>query len=259
VSKRSDGFHNIETVFYPINICDALEIIVNNSSKNEVEFTSSGLAIDGHIDNNLCVKAYKLLNQRFDLPSVKIHLHKTIPMGAGLGGGSANAAFTLCLLNQKFNLNITQNQLLNYALQLGSDCPFFIINKPCFATSRGEEMQPISLDLSAYKIVIVNPTIHISTAQAFANIVSTTPIQSIQNTIATPIQNWKNRVVNDFEAPVLKLYPDLQKIKEKLYNNGAVYAAMSGTGSTFYGIFNKEIANAAVGFNENYFVKTILL
>ncbi len=257
VEKRADGFHNLETVFYPININDALEVVVSNNKQTDVAFTSTGLAIDANTENNLCVKAYKLLKEDFDLPSIKMHLHKTIPMGAGLGGGSADAAFTLQLLNIKFSLNLTQQQLLQYALQLGSDCPFFIINTTCFATSRGEELQTVDIDLSNYKIVIVNPNIHISTAQAFANIVPVTPVVSVKQLIQQPISEWKNSIVNDFEKSVFTAYPSLQKIKEQLYNKGAVYAAMSGTGSTFYGIFKKEFDVGIMGFDDSYFVKWV--
>ena len=257
VEKRADGFHNLETVFYPININDVVEIVVSDDKQNDVTFTSSGLAIDANTDNNLCVKAYKLLKQHFDLPAIKMHLHKTIPMGAGLGGGSADAACTLQLLNTKFNLNISTNQLINYSLQLGSDCPFFIINTPCFATSRGEVLQPININLSSYKIVIVNPNIHISTAQAFANITPAKPTISIQQIIEQPITTWKNSLVNDFEQSVFATHSSLQKIKENLYNIGAVYAAMSGTGSTFYGIFEKEFDEHSLSFDSNYFVKWV--
>ena len=169
LGKREDGFHNLETVFYPLLFRDALELIPATNNTTEIEFTGSGLAVDGNVSDNLCVKAYYLLKKNFpQLPLVKIHLHKAIPMGAGLGGGSADAAFMLKLLNEKFNLNISTPQLLNYALELGSDCPFFIINKPCIATGRGEILEEIEVDLSAYKIVLINPGIHINTGWAFS-------------------------------------------------------------------------------------------
>jgi 4-diphosphocytidyl-2-C-methyl-D-erythritol kinase len=172
LQKRADGFHDLETVFYPIPLRDGLEIIQNASaSPNQIEFTLSGLAIDAKPEDNICVKAYHLLKKDFpQLPPVKMHLHKTIPSGAGLGGGSADGAFTLLLLNKKINLDLNEEQLTQYALQLGSDCPFFIINKPSYATGRGENLQAIELDLSSYQIVVVNPGIHINTGWAFSQI-----------------------------------------------------------------------------------------
>jgi len=166
LGKRDDGFHNLETVFYPVPFKDALELIP--STNTGIEFTATGLAVDGNAADNLCAKAYHLLKKDFpEIPTIKIHLHKAIPLGAGLGGGSADAAFMLKLLNEKFKLNLSTDQLINYALQLGSDCPFFIINKPCLATGRGEMLEEIAVDLSAYKIVLINPGIHINTGWAF--------------------------------------------------------------------------------------------
>ena len=260
VSKRTDGYHNLETVFYPIAITDALEIITAEKStiENSITFFSSGLIVDGDIENNLCVKAYHLLKKDFpQLPSVKMHLHKAIPMGAGLGGGSADAAFTLMLLNKKFELNLSKEQLINYALQLGSDCPFFIINKPCFATGRGEVVEEISLDRSAYKLVIVNPGIHINTGWAFEQIKPKQPKFSSKEIVLQPLQNWKGKLVNDFEVPALSYYPALKELKENLYKCGALYASMSGSGSSFYGIFEKNCKVLISHFPGNYLVKII--
>lgn len=258
IRKREDGYHDLETVFYPISITDALEIITAEkaTAKTDIEFSSSGLQIDGSIENNLCIKAYRLLKKDFpELPDIKMHLHKAIPMGAGLGGGSADAAFALLLLNDKFNLNISTDQLINYSLQLGSDCPFFIINKPCFATGRGEVLEEISLDLSKYKLVIVNLGIHISTGWAFSQIAPTQPAIFIKEIIQQPVETWKDNLVNDFEAPVLSHYPELKELKDKLYQSGALYASISGSGSTFYGIFNKSAEINVGGFPSSYFVK----
>ena len=253
VNKRSDGYHNIETVFLPIQLKDALEVI----EKEEFEFSSTGLSIEGEIEKNLCVKGYHLLKKDFPyLSNVQMHLHKAIPMGAGLGGGSSDGAFTLKLLNKKFELNLSEKQLIDYSLKLGSDCPFFIVNKPCFATSRGEILEPIALDLSTYKIVIVHPDIHVSTAWAFSNINPQGPVKSIQQIIQQPILTWKNELSNDFETPVFKKYPEIKKIKDELYDSGAIYAAMSGSGSAVYGIFRKEKA-ISLSFPKNYFVKTL--
>lgn len=241
IGKRPDGFHDLETIFYPIAIRDVLEIVTQQNETTDVEFAGTGLSIDGDISNNLCVKAYHLLKKDFtELPGVKIHLHKTIPMGAGLGGGSADGAFTLTLLNQKFQLGLSTHQLMNYALQLGSDCPFFILNEPCFAEGRGEKLQPISLDLSAYQFIIINPGIHINTGWAFSNIEIKQPAKSVKEIITQPVDTWKNEMVNDFEEPVFQSHPEIRSIKEKLYSQGAVYASMTGSGSTVFGIFKNE-------------------
>ena len=259
VAKRSDGFHNIETVFLPIDAKDILEIIISDNKSIEVDFSTTGLHIAGENKDNLCVKAYHLLKKKYDLPNIKLHLHKTIPMGAGLGGGSANGAFTLQLLNEKFSLNLSINQLLNYALELGSDCPFFIVNKPCFASSRGETLEPIQLSLDAYQLLIVNPQIHISTAWAFGKITPQHPVKSIQQIIQQPIETWKDELKNDFELPVLNEYLTIKNIKENLYQNNAIYAAMTGTGSTVFGIFKKEIPQRNFNFPNHYFVKWMAL
>lgn len=243
IRKRADNYHDLETVFYPLPITDALEIVTTNkqNDENSIQFSSSGLQIDGNTESNLCLKAYHLVKKDFpDIPSIKMHLHKAVPMGAGLGGGSADASFTLKLLNNKFNLGLSKEQLIYYSLQLGSDCPFFIVNKPCFATGRGEVLEEIKIDLSRYKLVIVNPGIHISTGWAFSQIKPVQPKQSIKEIIQLPLEQWKDILINDFEQPVLSNYPDLKILKENLYKAGAVYASMSGSGSTFYGIFRKE-------------------
>ncbi|RWZ90609.1 MAG: 4-(cytidine 5'-diphospho)-2-C-methyl-D-erythritol kinase [Hydrotalea sp. AMD] len=239
--KREDGFHDIATIFYPIQWKDALEIIPNNAaSDNSIHFTTSGLPIPGNQENNLCIKAYELLKNDFPkIPPIHLHLHKAIPMGAGLGGGSSDAAAVLCLLNEYFELNITQHQLSKYALQLGSDCPFFIFNQPALATERGETLQPIHLHLEAYSIVLLHPSIHISTAWAFQQIKPQLPETDLLYAIDQPIEAWPNQLFNQFEAPVFKAYPQLEQLKMELYANGALYAAMSGSGSTIYGIFKK--------------------
>jgi len=257
LGKREDGFHNLETIFYPVPFRDALEIIPNSNSTTEIEFTGTGLTVEGNTEDNLCIKAYYLLKKDFpQLPSVKIHLHKTLPMGAGLGGGSADAAFMLKLLNEKFKLNLSTSQLLNYSLQLGSDCPFFLINKPCFATGRGEVLEEITVDLSAYKMVLINPGIHINTGWAFSNITPALPPKSIKEIIQQPINSWKEALKNDFEVPVFATHPAIKEIKEVLYAQGAAYAAMSGSGSTVFGIFDTPFDMAPFK-NNNYFIKTI--
>ena len=248
IRKREDGFHDLETVFYPIyHLHDALELVQahHSDSKNQfpVNFTFSGLKIDGDISNNLSFKAYHLLKKDFpDLPNIQMHLHKVIPMGAGLGGGSADGAFALKLLNEKFNLNLTADQLMDYALQLGSDCPFLIINKPSFAWGRGNMMKNINLNLKGYSIILINPGIHINTAWAFEQIIPSANRQTdtekeLQALILQPIDSWKNAVENDFESIVTNAHPIIGAIKSELYKKGAVYASMSGSGSTVYGIF----------------------
>ena len=257
LNKREDGFHNLETVFYPVGLKDALEIIPSHNANTAIEFISSGLVVDGNSDDNICIKAYHLLKKDFpELPAVKMHLHKTIPMGAGLGGGSADGAFTLQLLNKKCDLNLSTPALLNYALQLGSDCPFFIINKPCYATGRGEILEEISIDLSKYKIVLVNPGIHVNTGWAFSQLTPALPKKSIKEIIMQPITSWQQALQNDFEISVFEKYPAIKKIKETLYQHGAIYAAMSGSGSSVYGLFEKEITLPQFS-DTNYFVKTI--
>jgi len=169
LAKRSDGYHDLETVFYPIGITDALEIIALQNAEQEIEFSTSGLQLNTKTASNLCIKAFDLLKQFFpQIPAVKIHLHKAIPIGGGLGGGSSDAAFTLRLLNEKFNLRLSTESLLDFAMRLGSDCPFFVVNKPCFASGRGEFLERLKVDLSGYKLVIVNPGVHIDTAEAFS-------------------------------------------------------------------------------------------
>jgi 4-diphosphocytidyl-2-C-methyl-D-erythritol kinase len=240
--KRTDGYHDLETVFYPVGIRDVLEVIsAGNDSGNPFEFTQSGLAVDGSADSNLCSKAYHLLKSEFpSLPSLKLHLHKHIPMGAGLGGGSADGAFTLRLLNEKFNLDLTTEQLIDRALTLGSDCPFFILNKPCSATGRGEFLQPVTLDLSAYRFVVVSPGVHVSTAWAFSQITPAASNTSLTDIVQLPLSSWKDKLANDFEGPVFAKYPLLKQVKEELYNKGALYASLTGSGSSLYGIFPKD-------------------
>jgi 4-diphosphocytidyl-2-C-methyl-D-erythritol kinase len=257
LQKREDGFHDLETVFYPIPLQDGLEIIQNPTPTTDVEFSISGNKIDGDLSDNICIKAYHLLKTDFrELPAVKMHLHKTIPSGAGLGGGSADGAFTLLLLNKKFNLGLSEAQLIGYALQLGSDCPFFIKNKPCIAKGRGEKMQEVEISLSAYKIILINPGIHISTVWAFSQIKPYSERRSLIEIIQLSVSEWKEHLTNDFEEVAMKEYPELKNLKENLYSAGAVYAAMSGSGSTFYGIFHKE-NEPTFHLPSHYLIKTV--
>jgi len=232
--KREDGYHDISSVFYPVKECvDILEII----KSERFEFTKSGIEIpDGE---NLCEKAWKLLDIDFRIGNVKIHLHKRIPIGAGLGGGSADASFTLKALNKLFDLHLTNIQLEKYALKLGADCPFFIDNTPKLVEGIGEKMTSIDLDLSDYEILLVNPDIHISTKEAFSWVVPETPEQSIEQIIQLPLEEWKNKLKNDFEKSIFIKYPKLIDLKDKLYKEGAIYTSMSGSGSVVFGVFEK--------------------
>ena len=249
VRKREDGYHDLETIFYPLSLRDALEVVRRETAnvKREipedaaVSLQMSGLTVQGKPEDNLCVKAYNLLKKDFpQLGDIDLYLHKAIPMGAGLGGGSADGAFTLQALNDKFQLNLSSEKLFDYALQLGSDCPFFIINKPCYATGRGELLQSIQLDLSAYSFLVVHPSVHINTGWAFSQLTPAPSTQSLPEIIQQPVANWRNNLINDFEAPVCKHHPELQAIKDALYKDGALYASMTGSGSCFYGIFPKD-------------------
>lgn len=237
VLKRTDGYHEIETCFYPLPWTDILEIIIADT----LEFTQSGLSIPGNFTDNLCVKAYELLRKDFNLKPVKIHLHKIIPTGAGLGGGSSDAAHTLRLLNEIFNLGIAHAQLKEYASRLGSDCAFFIEDKPMLGTGRGEILEEIKIDLQGKYIVVVKPDIHISTAEAYASITPAFSVNRVRDVVEMEIPNWKNLLVNDFENHVFTKYPRIAGIKAKLYEQGAQYASMSGSGSSVFGIFEKPV------------------
>ncbi len=238
LEKKENGFHDLETFFYPVNIHDALEILP--SKNNSTRLTVSGIPVVEN-ENNICIRAYNLIKKDFpQLPCVHMHLHKAIPMGAGLGGGSSDAVSALQLLDKKFTLNMSHRQLYEYALELGSDCPFFLLNRPCFATGRGEKLEVIEVFLSGYKTIIINPGIHINTAEAFKDITPKRPSKSIKEIITQPTETWKNELKNDFEKSIFQKHPSIKKIKDDLYDNGAIYAAMSGSGSTVYGIFKKS-------------------
>lgn len=236
VGKRPDGYHNLETIFYPIPVYDVLEIIENDGEEDA--FFQTGIALEGASDQNLCVKAVRLMRSHIpDLPPVRMHLHKTIPAGAGLGGGSSDGAHALILLNQKFKLGLSVSQLSDMALQLGSDCPFFITNEPLFASGRGEILTPISLPLSGYRLVLINPGIHVPTGWAFSQITPASPVFSLAALGQTPLHKWPMVVSNDFLKPVASQYPVIQQILEYCLGNGAVFASMSGSGSTCYALF----------------------
>lgn len=240
VSKRDDGYHNLETVFYPIPLRDALEIV---PSEDGTHLTQSGLRIDGEPSDNLVMKAYRLLQKDYpEVPPLHIYLRKNIPFGAGLGGGSADASFLLKMMNETAGLALSNEQLKAYAAQLGADCPFFIDNQPVFAEGTGNVFSPVSLSLEGYSLLLIKPDIYISTREAFSGITPRKPAVSVKEIIASPPEDWKEQLVNDFEAPLFLLYPEIKQIKERLYAQGAVYAAMSGSGSSVFGLFRQPAA-----------------
>lgn len=236
--KRPDGFHNLETLFYPVKWCDILEVVPAAGSTTTI--TQTGIAVDVAPEKNLVMRAYTLLAASYPIPPVDIYLHKIIPFGAGLGGGSADAAQMLVLLNRMFNLAIDDATLASYAAQLGSDCPFFVYNQPMMATGRGEILSTVDFSLDGYHILLVKPPFGISTPEAFAGIKPQKPAISISDVIAKPIEEWRSLLKNDFEEHLFVKYPLLSEIKQQLYDAGATYAAMSGSGSTIFGIFKNK-------------------
>lgn len=242
IERRPDAFHNIETIYYPVALSDILEIIpLKENHLSKVKFHSTGMPIPGDINNNLCIKAYQLLDNDFDLPPVKIVLHKLIPMGAGLGGGSSDAASALMTLNNLFDLHIDVSVLQAYASKIGSDCSFFINNKPALGTGKGDILEPITVILKGYYLVLVKPSTFVGTAEAYAGITPAKPMASLKDKIQRPVAAWKECITNDFEQSIFKKYPDIGGIKEQLYNLGATYAALTGSGAAVYGIFNEEV------------------
>lgn len=237
LAKRSDGYHEIETCFYPVPRTDILEAIPSKA----FSFAQSGLRVDGELDSNLCVKAFRLLQKEYGIGEVQIHLHKTLPMGAGLGGGSSDAAFMFRLLNDIFALNISATQMKELAAQLGSDCAFFVEDLPMIGTGRGERLTTATVDLGGKYLVLVKPDVHVSTAEAYSGIQPKRPEHSIQEILRLPMKEWKDKLVNDFELTIFKKHPSIQSVKEKLYSLGATYASMSGSGASVYGLFEKKI------------------
>ena len=252
-SKRSDGYHDLVSCFYPVGWEEALELIPSSS----FSFTTSGLNVPGDSVSNLVVKAYELMKKKYNVPSTAIHLHKTIPMGAGLGGGSADAALTLVLLNQLYELSLSQEELRYLSAQLGSDCAFFLFDIPCLATSRGEVLHPLSLSLKGYNILIIHPGIHISTQQAYAG-VSPRPVDFDMEALLQkePI-TWKDKLINQFEEHLFISFPEVAQLKQKLYDEGAVYASMSGSGSAVYGIFKDSQSLEEIQWPEYYKIKVV--
>lgn len=244
VEKRPDGYHNLETIFYPINLQDALEVTRRENNDKEYTLHISGSPLEGEPEDNLVVKAYKLLKKDYPgLLPVDIHMYKHIPAGAGLGGGSSDAACMIKLLNDKFSLGLSTERMEEYAVKLGADCAFFIRNKPVFATGIGNLFEPVELSLKGYHIILIKPDIFVSTRDAFSEIKPVRPAVSLKEIVRQPMETWKNSMKNDFEDSVFKKFPEIAAIKDELYDLGAVYAAMSGSGSSVYGIFKAPIEN----------------
>lgn len=251
VSKRSDGYHNLETVFYPLPIKDALEIVIREDLNEDV-FFEAGIPIDSVPADNLVMKALRLMRTKYKFPSVEVHLLKNIPFGAGLGGGSADASFMLKLLNNTFALGAANEELAALAVQLGADCPFFIYNEPVFASGIGEVFEKVDLSLSGYNFVLVKPDIHVSTKDAFAQIKPIQPSMSLKEIVKKPVGEWAEFMVNDFESSVFDKYPAIADIKDELYRQGALYASMSGSGSSVFGIFDKDISLIETVFSQHF-------
>ena len=244
VEKRPDGYHNLETIFYPINLQDALEVTRRENNDKEYTLHISGSPLEGEPEDNLVVQAYKLLKKDYPgLLPVDIHMYKHIPAGAGLGGGSSDTACMIKLLNDKFSLRLSTERMEEYAAKLGADCAFFIRNKPVFATGIGNLFEPVELSLKGYHIILIKPDIFVSTRDAFAEIKPVRPAVSLKEIVKQPMETWKNSMKNDFEDSVFKKFPEIAAIKDELYDLGAVYAAMSGSGSSVYGIFKAPIEN----------------
>ena len=236
--RLADGYHHIETCFYPIPWSDVLEIIPSK----EFSFNVTGSIISGDANENLCVKAYQAIQKKFNISAVSIHLHKIIPMGAGLGGGSSDASFCLRMLNEIFSLKISTQELVSFASTLGSDCSFFIEDDPKLGSGKGDILNSVKIDLQGMYIVVVQPAVHISTVEAYGLITPSKPTRSIEQIInEVPVSSWHEAMSNDFEVPIFKKYPQIKNIKDVLYEAGATYASMSGSGSAVYGIFDSPV------------------
>ena len=241
VSKREDGYHNLETVFYPVPIKDALEVFpMEDGFPSDVrcDLKVTNLFIDGDEQKNLVVKAYNMIAQDYELPRVHVHLYKHIPTQAGMGGGSSNCAYMIRLLNEMFSLGMSDEKMIGYAARLGADCAFFIKAQPAYAEGIGEKLQPISIDLSGYKMLVVRPNIPVSTKEAFSLITPQVPKKNCLDIVRQPIETWKDELVNDFERSVFAIHPEIGRLKEMMYEQGAIYAAMSGSGSSVFGLFS---------------------
>lgn len=240
VGKRPDGYHNLETLFYPIEVCDALEII-DGPEVVETKLFNYGVELDSAPENNLVMKAYRKVEEKYKLPAVEIHLRKNIPFGARLGGGSADAAFMIKLLNERFELGMSVEEMERMAATIGADVPFFIANKPVYATGIGDQFESVGFSLKGYYLVLIKPDVSVSTPEAYSMVKPRQPVMNIREIIRKPIEMWKDLLVNDFEISVFAKKPIVGEIKQRLYEEGALYASMSGSGSSVFGIFRSEI------------------
>ena len=246
VERRPDGYHNLETVFYPVPICDTLEVFEMDDafpSPYNCDLKVTNITIDGDEQKNLVVRAYNLLKQDFpSLPRIHAHLYKDIPTQAGMGGGSSDCGFMITLLNEQFHLGLSNEQMIRYAARLGADCAFFILNKPCYAEGIGERLEPIDLDLSGWYLAVVRPDIPIPTKEAFSLITPQHPAKNCRDIVMQPVEKWRDGLTNDFEKSVFALHPEIGDIKDRLYDLGATYAAMSGSGSSLFGLFRQTVS-----------------
>lgn len=243
VERRPDGYHNLETVFFPVNLKDALEVVPMDPdfpSAVDCDLKVSNIHIEGDEQRNLVVRAYQLLKHDFpQMPRVHAHLYKAIPTQAGMGGGSSDCAAMLLLLNRMFSLGLGKLQLIDYAARLGADCPFFILNRPAYAEGIGERLYPMDVNLKGYYLAVVRPDIPVSTKEAFSLITPHYPALNCRDIVLQPVETWRGLLVNDFEKSVFALHPEIAAVKQRLYDMGAVYAAMSGSGSSLFGIFRE--------------------
>jgi 4-diphosphocytidyl-2-C-methyl-D-erythritol kinase len=250
LEKLPDGYHRIETLYYPVPLKDILEIIP--SGKEQTTLSLTGIKIDGQAEQNLCFKAWKLLHEKYGVSAVDIYLHKIIPAGAGLGGGSSDAASALLMMNEIFSLGISANELSMMASKLGMDCPFFLLNSPAIGSHKGEILESMHIDLKGKYLVLVKPDIHISTAEAYAGVIPGLPEHKLTDILQLPVHQWRGLLLNDFEDSIFRLYPGIGRIKETFYHQGALYASMSGSGSSVFGIFDREMDLAGMFGAEFY-------
>ena len=262
VERRPDGYHNLQTVFYPVPLKDALEVQVMDKafpSEYDCDLKVTNITIDGDEQKNLVVRAYQLLKKDFsDLPRIHTHLWKGIPTQAGMGGGSSDCAYMLLLLNQQFHLGLTDKQLIQYAAQLGADCAFFILSHPCYAEGIGEKLQPIDLSLTGYHMAVVRPDIPVPTKEAFSRIHPHYPAINCREAVMQPVETWRETLINDFEESVFTLHPEIGEIKQQLYDMGATYAAMSGSGSALFGLFKEQPDSLSQAFPNMFTFSTSL-
>ena len=245
-SRRADGYHELETVFMPVPLCDTLTI----EPAADFRFTQSGITVDCPAEENICVRAYRMMRDRYpQIGDIHLHLEKNIPFGAGLGGGSSDAAHVITMLNELFDLNLSQAELCSLAKNIGADCPFFILNRPCYATGIGDRLEPLNFQLSTFNIqlILLKPPVSVSTADAYRGIAPHPSNIDLRNAINDPIEDWRKLIVNDFEATVFPKYPIIAELKQQLYERGAVYASMSGSGSALFGLF-KELPEEKLPF-----------